>query len=167
VTHETIRDWEFRFAPRFADRLRAERRGRAGVSWYIDETYVKGAGRWCDLYRAIAREGMLIDSMLSAHRDKHAARRFLRGLLQVAERKPLRITTDAHPAYRRAAVLARSRRRRLALRRGLPPRLCLGVGAVAGERGRVDAGRVVRDAAAFFGMIEDCQFEPGLPLSAE
>jgi transposase-like protein len=31
-----------------------------------------------------------------------AARRFLRGLLQIAERKPLRITTDAHPAYRKA-----------------------------------------------------------------
>ena len=40
--------------------------------------------------------------MLSAHRDKHAVRRFLRGLLQVAERKPLRITTDGHPAYRKA-----------------------------------------------------------------
>ena len=102
VTHETIRDWEFRFAPLLADRLRAKRRGRAGVSWYIDETYVKVAGRWCYLYRAIDREGALIDSMLSAHRDKHAARRFLRGLLQVAERKPLGITTDAHPAYRKA-----------------------------------------------------------------
>ena len=88
--------------PSGANRLRAKRRGRAGVSWYIDETYVKVAGRWCYLYRAIDREGMLIDSMLSAHRDKHAARRFLRGLLQVAERKPLRITTDAHPAYRKA-----------------------------------------------------------------
>ena len=102
VTHETIRDWEFRFAPLLANRLRAKRRGRAGVSWYIDETYVKVAGRWCYLYRAIDREGALIDSMLSAQRDKHAARRFLRGLLQVADRKPLRITTDAHPAYRKA-----------------------------------------------------------------
>ena len=102
VTHETVRDWEFRFAPLLANRLRAKRRGRTGVSWYIDETYVKVAGRWCYLYRAIDREGALIDSMLSAHRDKHAARRFLRGLLQVAERKPLRITTDAHPAYRKA-----------------------------------------------------------------
>ena len=101
-THETIRDWEFRFAPLVANRLRAKRRGRAGVSWYIDETDVKVAGRWCDLYRASDREGALIDSMLSAHRDKHAARRFLRGLLQIAERKPLRITTDAHPAYRKA-----------------------------------------------------------------
>ncbi len=44
VTHETIRSWEFRFAPLLADRLRAKRRGRAGVSWYIDETYVKVAG---------------------------------------------------------------------------------------------------------------------------
>ena len=33
VTHETIRDWEFRFAPLVANRLRAKRRGRAGVSW--------------------------------------------------------------------------------------------------------------------------------------
>jgi putative transposase len=102
VTHETVRDWEFRFAPLLADRLRKKRRGRAGVSWYIDETYVKVSGRWCYLYRAIDREGALIDSMLSAHRDKHAARRFLRGLLEIANRKPLRITTDAHPAYRKA-----------------------------------------------------------------
>ena len=101
VTHETIRDGEFRFAPLLAERLRTKRRGRAGGSWSIDETSVKVAGRWCDLYRASDREGTLIDSMLSAHRDKHAARRFLRGLLQVAERKPLRITTDGHPAYRK------------------------------------------------------------------
>ncbi len=38
VTQETIRDWEFRFAPLLAARLRAKRRGRAGLSWYIDET---------------------------------------------------------------------------------------------------------------------------------
>ena len=41
VTHETIRAWEFRFAPLLAGQLRAKRRGHAGVSWYIDETYVK------------------------------------------------------------------------------------------------------------------------------
>ncbi len=40
--------------------------------------------------------------MLSEHRDKHAARRFLRKLVEVAERKPARLTTDQHPAYRRA-----------------------------------------------------------------
>ena len=57
VTHETIRSWEFRFAPLLAGQLRARRRGRAGESWYVDETYVKVAGRWCYLYRAIDRDG--------------------------------------------------------------------------------------------------------------
>ena len=102
VTHETIRSWEFRFAPLLADQLRARRRRRAGDSWYLDETYVKVAGRWCYLYRAIDRDGELLDSMLSQHRNKHAARRFLRRLVELADRKPLRGTTDKHPAYRRA-----------------------------------------------------------------
>ena len=102
VIHETVREWEFRFAPLLAEQLRAKRRGRAGVSWYLDETYVKVGGRWCYLYRAIDHRGDLIDSMLSERRDKHAARRFLRRLVEVAEGKPRRITTDLHPAYRRA-----------------------------------------------------------------
>ena len=65
VTHETVREWEFRFAPLLTEQLRAKRRGRAGVSWYLDETYLKVVGRWCYLYRAIDRDGALIDSMLS------------------------------------------------------------------------------------------------------
>ena len=68
----------------------------------MHETYVKVAGRWCYPYRAIDRDGQLIDSMLSEHRDKHAARRFLRQLVHAAGAKPLRVTTDQHPAYRRA-----------------------------------------------------------------
>ncbi len=40
--------------------------------------------------------------MPSEQRDKHAARRFLRRLVDVAERRPERVTTDQHPAYRRA-----------------------------------------------------------------
>jgi len=74
VTHETIRAGEFRFAPLVAERLRAKRRGRRSPSSYLDETYVKVAGRWCDHYRAIDRDGNLRDSMLSERRDKHAAR---------------------------------------------------------------------------------------------
>ena len=63
---------------------------------------MKVAGRWCYLDRAIDREGVLLDSMRSAHRDKHAARRFLRRLVEVTARKPQRVTTDQHPPYRRA-----------------------------------------------------------------
>ena len=63
-----FRHWESRFAPLLADQLRTKRCGRAGRSWYLDETYVKVAGRWCYLYRAIDGDGQLIDAMLSKHR---------------------------------------------------------------------------------------------------
>ena len=102
ISHETIRIWEFRFAPHVAENLRKKRHGQAGDSWYLDETYVKVGGRWCYLYRAIDRDGNLLDSMLSEKRDKHAARRFLRRLLDNANKKPLRVTTDKHPAYTKA-----------------------------------------------------------------
>ncbi|MCH7641695.1 MAG: IS6 family transposase [Chloroflexi bacterium] len=102
VSHETIRVWEFRFAPLVSQNLRARRRGKSGRSWYLDETYVKVGGRWCYLYRAIDRDGNLLDTMLSERRDREAARRFLRRLLEGAAQKPLRLTTDRHPAYRKA-----------------------------------------------------------------
>jgi hypothetical protein len=56
-THEAVRDWEARFAPLIADCLRAKRRGQAGRSRCVDETYVRVKGRWCYLYRAIDRDG--------------------------------------------------------------------------------------------------------------
>ena len=104
LTHETIQAWAFRFAPRLAARLRSKRRGRAGVSasWYLDETYVKVAGLWCYPYRAIDRDGTLLDSMLSERRDEHAIRRFLRRLIEVFGGKQLHVTIDHHPAYRKA-----------------------------------------------------------------
>ena len=40
--------------------------------------------------------------MLSEHRNKHAARRFLRRLLDGTGQRPLRVTTDKHPAYTKA-----------------------------------------------------------------
>ena len=72
VSHETIRAWEFRFAPLISADLRTRRQGHGGRSWYLDETYVKVSGRWCYLYRAIDRDGQLLDSMLSEHRDRGA-----------------------------------------------------------------------------------------------
>lgn len=62
-THETVRDWETRFAPIFASQLRQKRKGKVGKSWYVDETYIKVKGKWCYLYRAIDRDGNLVDSM--------------------------------------------------------------------------------------------------------
>ncbi len=68
-THEAIRDWERRFAPLMTEQLRMKRRGQAGKSWYVDETYIRVHGKWCYLYRAIDRDGNLVDSMLSEKRN--------------------------------------------------------------------------------------------------
>jgi transposase-like protein len=45
-THEAVREWEARFAPLVADKLRAKRKGKAGRSWHVDETYIKVHKRW-------------------------------------------------------------------------------------------------------------------------
>jgi putative transposase len=101
-THETVREWEERFAPLLAEHLRRKRKGKAGSRWYVDETYLKVKGKWCYLYRAIDREGNLVDSMLSATRDMAAAQRFFRSTLSVVDRAPGQVTSDGHDSYPRA-----------------------------------------------------------------
>jgi putative transposase len=101
-THEAVRDWESKLAPLLGETLRKRRHGTVGKSWYVDETYVKVQGRWCYLYRAIDRDGHLIDARLSDTRDLTAAEAFFRSAWTVTGVTPDRITTDGHDAYPRA-----------------------------------------------------------------
>ena len=101
-THEAVREWEERFAPLLAQQLRRRRQGKVGKRWYVDETYVKVKGKWCYLYRAIDKQGNLVDSMLSATRNMAAAQRFFRNTLSVAGQVPAQVTTDGHDSYPRA-----------------------------------------------------------------
>ncbi len=101
-SHEAVRDWEARFAPLLADRLRAKRRGQAGIAWHADETYVKVNGAWCYLYRAIDRAGNLVEALLSKQRDMAAAQQFFAAALAATGHAPTHVTTDGHDAYPRA-----------------------------------------------------------------
>src|SRR5258708_20511976 len=94
-THETVRDWEARFAPLIADQLRNKRRGQAGTSWYVDETSIKVRGKWCYLYPAIDRDGNLVDSRLSEKPDMGAAHQFFRQALAAVAPTPHHVTTHA------------------------------------------------------------------------
>lgn len=60
VSHEAVRGWEAKMLPVMGNELRKRRHGTrrgAGISWYVDETYLKVRGRWCYHYRAIDRDG--------------------------------------------------------------------------------------------------------------
>ncbi len=101
-THETVREWEAKLAPLVADELRKRRRGVVGESWYVDETYIKVDGQWCYLYRAIDRNGHLVDVRLSETRDLAAAKAFFRSAHAVTGVVPDRVTSDGHSSYPRA-----------------------------------------------------------------
>jgi putative transposase len=101
-SHETVREWERQLAPLLSEALRKRRRGAVGRSWYVDETYVKVQGQWQYLYRAIDRDGNLVDVRLSETRDLTAAEAFFRSAWTVTGVTPARITTDGHDAYPRA-----------------------------------------------------------------
>ena len=75
VDHVTVYRWVQRFTPLFADAARPLRHA-TGDRWFVDETYVKVAGRWRYLYRAVDQYGQVIDVLLSEQRDTAAARRF-------------------------------------------------------------------------------------------
>jgi len=101
-THETVRAWEERLAPLLTAQLKAKRRGKAGRTWHVDETYVKVEGRWCYLYRAIDSDGTLVETMLSKTRDMAAAKRFFTCALKAVGQAPEKVTTDGHDSYLRA-----------------------------------------------------------------
>lgn len=99
VDHSTIARWVLRYAPILSQRMRHHVR-YPNRSWRVDETYVRVAGKWTYLYRALDSEGNTIDFMLSPHRDHVAAKHFLQlALWRVGHLRPRVINVDGHPAY--------------------------------------------------------------------
>jgi transposase, IS6 family len=74
---------------------------RPTQSWRVDETYLRVAGQWTYLYRAVDSAGnKQLDFLLSPKRDSNAAQHFLRSaILRAGERQPRVINVDGHPAY--------------------------------------------------------------------
>jgi putative transposase len=104
-SHEAVREWEAKLAPLLADELgqrRHGKRGSRGRHWHVDETYLKVRRRWANLYRAIDRDGNLVDTMLSEHRDMAAVQTFFRSAKAATGITPEHVTTDGHGSYPRA-----------------------------------------------------------------
>jgi IS6 family transposase len=95
----TIFRWVQRFTPLLIDAARPCRHA-LGDRWFADETYVKVAGRWVYLYRAIDQYGQVIDVLVSEKRDLPATRHFFTRALEHRV-LPTEVTTDRAPAYPR------------------------------------------------------------------
>src|SRR5580698_6999002 len=106
VDHSTIYRWVQKYAPEIERRLRWQWRQPRSTSWRVDETYIKGRGKWAYLYRAVDKHGNTIDFYLSPTRNTAAAKRFLGKALGGLKRweLPQIINTDKAPTY--AAALA-------------------------------------------------------------
>jgi IS6 family transposase len=98
VDHVTVYRWVQRFTPLLADAARFARRS-PGHRWFVDETYVKVAGVWRYVYRAIDQYGQVIDVLMSARRDAVTARRFFTRALTTLKTAPVEVVTDAAPVY--------------------------------------------------------------------
>lgn len=102
LNHVTIWRWVQRYATVFNQRIRRQLR-RPNGSWKVDETYVRVAGSWAYLYRAVDSAGETIEFMLSTKRDLIGAKLFLRLALSTTMGiRPGVINVDGHPAYARA-----------------------------------------------------------------
>src|SRR5688572_2301087 len=98
VDHVTVYRWVQRFTPLLAEAARPCRHA-VGDRWRVDETYVKVAGRWRYVYRAIDQFGQVIHVFLSARRDADAASRFFQQAIGSTRVRPVEVTTDRAPVY--------------------------------------------------------------------
>jgi transposase-like protein len=99
VDHVTVYRWVQTFTCEFIDSARPSRHA-TGERWFVDETYVKVAGRWTYLYRAVDQHGQVIDVLVSERRDGAAARAFFIRALKSGP-SPVEVTTDRAPVYPR------------------------------------------------------------------
>ncbi len=99
VDHSTICRWVHTYSPEIEKRTRRYLKP-TNDSWRVDETYIKVNGEWKYLYRAVDTEGNTLDFMLSAKRNKKAAKRFFKKVLKARHNKePRVINVDKNAAY--------------------------------------------------------------------
>ena len=96
VDHATIQRWVVKYSPLLEEAFHRRKRS-VWVSWRMDETYIKVKGQWYYLYGDVDKQGQTIDFLLTEHRDKAAALRFLKKAIR-RHGVPETITIDGSAA---------------------------------------------------------------------
>lgn len=87
VDHTTIWRWAQAYGPEVNRRLHGEVK-RKSSTWHMDETFVRIAGKWKYLFRAVDAHGQTVDFYLSDTRDREAAKLFLKRALANSDNRP-------------------------------------------------------------------------------
>ena len=95
LDHVTLFQWVQRLTPLLIDAARPCRHV-VGRRWFVDETYVKVAGVWRYVYRAVDEHGQVIDVLVSRRRDIAAARAFFAKAV-LAHGQPHEVVTPIAP----------------------------------------------------------------------
>src|SRR5919198_3806141 len=98
VSYETIRRWVAKFGPVFAKRLR-HAHPKPSRHWHLDEMVVRIAGETVYFWRAVDHEGEVLDVLVQRRRDKTAALKLMRKLLQKQGFAPAVVVTDKLRSY--------------------------------------------------------------------
>ena len=77
VTYETIRQWCAKFGPVYAAGLR-RRQPRPGDKWHLDEVFLTINGRRQYLWRAVDRDGNVLDILVSTSPGRQGRQAVLR-----------------------------------------------------------------------------------------
>jgi putative transposase len=98
VSYESIRRWCLKFGSAFADNLRRHR-PRPGEKWHLDEVFIRIQGELRYLWRAVERDGVVLDLLVQRRRDGGAAKRFFKRLLKGLQYTPRVLITDRLKSY--------------------------------------------------------------------
>jgi putative transposase len=98
VTYETIRQWCLTFGQTSANELH-RRHHSTGDVWHMDEVFLTIRGKIHYLWRAVDRDGKVLDILVQSRRNKQAAKRFFRKLLKGLQYVPRVIITDKLKSY--------------------------------------------------------------------
>jgi len=132
VDPSSVYAWVQEFAPLYEAAARSFRR-TVGDRWSVDETYVKVAGDWTYVYRALDDQGQIVDIYVSEQRAAEDAATFFRRAIEATGVAPTEVTTDCAAAY--------------------PPTLAAVLPAALHETGKAPQQRIERDHQHLKGRV--------------
>ncbi|MGC1443818.1 MAG: IS6 family transposase [Burkholderiaceae bacterium] len=98
VSYESIRRWCLKFGPMYQRTLK-RRESKGSDRWHVDEVFIKVNGEQFYLWRAVDQDGDVLDILVQRRRNRVAAERFFRKVLERQGRAPRVVVTDRLKSY--------------------------------------------------------------------